>query len=257
MIARLADGVALPQARAAAGILYQELQQAPPSYSGVSRNARLELVSAERGYSPQRASLTQALSILACTVTLALLVICGNVANLLLVRTATRDRELAVRLSLGATRWRLIRQLMTENLLLTALGAGAGLLLAAWGTDLLAGLVRSAPVATIADGTPALELDAALDLRVIAFTVLRRCGDRSHVRTPARAAGIRHADAIGAEPPQSGRPAAVSPRPALAQSCWSARSPLRPSCSSGPASSSEASTPCGRSTSASIASSCC
>ena len=172
VIARLADGVALPQARAAAGILYQELQQTPPSFSGVSRTARLELVSAERGYSPQRASLTQALSILACTVTLALLVICGNVANLLLVRTASRDRELAVRLSLGATRWRLIRQLMTENLLLTALGAGAGLLLAAWGSDLLAGLVRSAPVATIADGTPALELDAALDLRVVAFTVL-------------------------------------------------------------------------------------
>jgi putative ABC transport system permease protein len=61
---------------------------------------------------------------------------------------------------------------MTENLLLTALGAGAGLLLAAWGTDLLAGLVRSAPVATIADGAPALELDAALDVRVIAFTIL-------------------------------------------------------------------------------------
>jgi predicted permease len=172
LIARLAAGVALPQARAAAEILYQDLQQAPPRYSGVSRNARLELVSAERGYSPQRASLTQALSILACTVALALLVICGNVANLLLVRTASRDRELAVRLSLGATRWRLVRQLMTENLLLTALGAGAGLLLAAWGTDLLAGLVRSAPVATIADGTPALELDVALDLRVVAFTVL-------------------------------------------------------------------------------------
>jgi len=172
VIARLADGVALPQARAAADILYQDLQRAPPPRSGVSRNARLELVSAERGYSPQRESLTQALAILACTVVLALLVICGNVANLLLVRTATRDRELAVRLSLGATRWRLIRQLMTENLLLTALGAGAGLLLAAWGTDLLAGLVRSAPVATIADGAPALELDAALDVRVIAFTIL-------------------------------------------------------------------------------------
>jgi putative ABC transport system permease protein len=171
VIARLADGVPLPQASSAAEILYQDLQQAPPRYSGVSRNARLELVSAERGYSPQRASLTQALSILACTVALALLVICGNVANLLLVRTASRDRELAVRLSLGATRWRLVRQLMTENLLLTALGAAAGLLLAAWGTDLLAGFVRSAPVATIADGTPALELDVALDLRVVAFTV--------------------------------------------------------------------------------------
>ena len=171
IIGRLADGVRLPQARAAADILYREMQSSPPPRSGVSRDARFELVSAERGYSPQRASLAQALSILVWTVVLTLLVICGNVANLLLVRTATRDRELAVRLSLGATRWRLVRQLMTENVLLTMVGAAAGLLLAAWGTDLLASLVRSAPVATIADGTPALELDVALDLRVVAFTI--------------------------------------------------------------------------------------
>ena len=171
VIARLADEVTLPQARAAAEILYREMQSSPPPRSGVSRDARFELVSAERGYSPQRASLTQALSILAWTVTLTLLVICGNVANLLLVRTATRDRELAVRLSLGATRWRIVRQLMTENVLLTMIGAAAGLLIAAWGTDFLASLVRSAPVATIADGAPALELDVAIDFRVIGFTV--------------------------------------------------------------------------------------
>jgi putative ABC transport system permease protein len=172
VIARLAGGIAVPQARAAAELLYRQMQQAPPPRSGISRTARLELVSAERGYSPQRDSFTQALSILACTVTLALLVVCGNVANLLLVRIASRERELAVRLSLGATRCRLVRQLMTENLVLTVLGAAAGLLLTAWGTDLLAALVRSAPVATIADGTPALEIDAALDVRVIAFTML-------------------------------------------------------------------------------------
>ncbi len=172
LIARLADGVAPAQARAAADPLYRQMQLAPPLRSGVSRDARLELVSAARGYSPQRASLNQALTILVCTVALTLLVICGNLANLLLVRTATRDRELAVRLSLGATRWRLVRQLMTENFLLTALGAVGGLLVAAWGTDGLASFVRSAPVATIADGTPALELDATLDWRVIGFTIV-------------------------------------------------------------------------------------
>jgi predicted permease len=171
VLARLADGVSLTQARTSAEALYREMQRNPPARSGISRDARLELVPAGRGYSPQRASLSQSLTILASTVALALLVICGNVANLLLVRTAARERELAVRISLGATRGRLVRQLMTENLLLTGAGAAAGFLLAAWGTDILAGLVRSAPVSTIADGVPALELAVALDGRAIAFTL--------------------------------------------------------------------------------------
>jgi predicted permease len=171
VIARLADGVSAARAQASADAVYRELQRNPQPLSGVMREARLELVSAARGYSPQRASLTQSLTILAVTVALALLVIGANVANLLLVRTAARDRELAVRISLGATRLRLVRQLLTENLLLTGISAAAGLLLAAWGTDILAGLVRSAPVATIADGAPALELHVALDLRAISFTL--------------------------------------------------------------------------------------
>jgi predicted permease len=172
VIARLADGVSAARAQASADAVYRDLQRDPRPLSGVMREARLELVSAARGYSPQRASLTQSLTILAVTVGLALLVIGANVANLLLVRTAARERELAVRISLGATRLRLVRQLLTENLLLTGISAAAGLLLAAWGTDILAGLVRSAPVATIADGAPALELHVALDLRAVSFTVI-------------------------------------------------------------------------------------
>jgi predicted permease len=170
VIARLAEGVPPTHALASADAVYRDLQRRPQPLSGVMSEARLELVSAARGYSPQRAALAQSLTILAVTVGLALLVIGGNVANLLMVRTAARDRELAVRISLGATRMRLVRQLMTENLLLTGVGAAAGLLLAAWGTDILAGLIRSAPVATIADGAPALELQVALDLRAVSFT---------------------------------------------------------------------------------------
>jgi predicted permease len=172
VMARLADRVSPAQAHASADAVYRELQRRPQPQSGVMAEARLEVVSAARGYSPQRASLTQSLTILAVTVGLALLVIGGNVANLLLVRTGARDRELAVRISLGATRMRLVRQLLTENLLLTGVGAATGLLLAAWGTDILAGLVRSAPVATIADGAPALELHVALDFRAVSFTAL-------------------------------------------------------------------------------------
>ncbi len=91
-----------------------------------------------------------------------LLIACGNVANLLLARARAREREAAVRLAVGAGRGRLVRQLLTESLVLAAIGAGAGVLFAQWGTRLLLSL--------LSQGANALWLDLSVDWRMLAFT---------------------------------------------------------------------------------------
>ena len=72
-----------------------------------------------------------------------LAIACGNVASLLISRANARDREMAIRLSIGAGRRRVVRQLLAETLLLARVGGGLGLLVAAWGRDLLLGDVRA------------------------------------------------------------------------------------------------------------------
>lgn len=114
------------------------------------------------GLSNVRKEYQQALMILMVITGLVLLIACANVANLLLARSAARQREIAIRMALGSGRGRLIRQLLTESLILSLTGAVLGILFAQWGTRLLVGF--------LSDGRAIVFLDLSIDSRVLAFT---------------------------------------------------------------------------------------
>jgi putative ABC transport system permease protein len=156
-LARLKPGVSLAQAQAELDVIANNLAT---QYPEVNRDLSITVVSLlDSLVSNIRLTLLVLLGAVGCV----LLIACVNVANLLLERAIVRQKEITVRLALGASRWRIARQLLTESCMLAALGGVLGLLFAGWGKDLLVALSPEG-IARIAE--------TRLDARVLAFTAL-------------------------------------------------------------------------------------
>ena len=168
VMARLKPGVTLKQAQANMSVAFQQML-AFYNIPGLSADQhksmldqKIEVRSGARGANSLRDDFSQPLYVLMAVVGLVLLIACANIANLLLARAAARQKEIAIRLAMGAGRWRLIRQFLTESLLLSAVGAALAILVSAWGTRVLLRVVSSGPE-TVA-------LDIHTDARVLGFT---------------------------------------------------------------------------------------
>jgi macrolide transport system ATP-binding/permease protein len=163
IMGRLKPGISFERARPELELLLQH-GMAPDIKPSIKPETipHMEVGPGSKGMNDLRDQFSKPLFILMTVVALVLLIACANVANMLLARAGTRQREIAVRLAIGAGRRRLIRQLLTENMLLAALGGALGLLLAFWGTRVL--------MAFMSSGRDPISLSVTPDLRVLGFT---------------------------------------------------------------------------------------
>jgi predicted permease len=164
LIARLGAGVSREQAQAALSLMMNEPDQTPPKANDKGRSkGGLFLMDGSRGHTNRVSDLALPLKLMMGVVGFVLLIACANVANLLLARASTRSREIGVRLAVGASRLRIVRQLMTESTLLAAAGGIGGLLIARWCLNLLLGFGQQTSFVP-------RTLEGSLDLRTLTFT---------------------------------------------------------------------------------------
>ena len=163
--ARLKPGVTLEQARAEMKLRGEEFRRLNPKWMDKGESVAV---------TPMREALVgnvkTALLILLGAVAFVLLIACANVANLLLARAASRQKELAIRAAVGASRWRVVRQLLTESVILSGLGGILGFLLGAWGVRSLLLLVPG-NIPRLTDQEHVQSVLSVLDWRIVAFTI--------------------------------------------------------------------------------------
>ena len=163
-VGRLKPGVSVEQAQASLKIFSGQLAQSFPK-DNEGRSSKIVPLLQARIDPDGSGQLLLASGVMMGVVALVLLIACANIANLLLARASARRKEIAMRLALGAGRVRLIRQLLTESLVLSLVGGVVGFLVALWARDLLGAFD---PVG----GGPNAPPVAALNFRVLGFTLL-------------------------------------------------------------------------------------
>jgi predicted permease len=162
MMGRLKPGVTAERIQPAADLLLKQTVTAVKPEFPAGALPRIQVEPGARGQTEIRNDMREPLGIMAAVVGIVLLVACANVANLLLARGRARTREIAVRAAIGAARFRIVRQLLTEGLLLGLVASAAGLVLAQW--------VSAALLPALAPGAEEPAMRFALDLRIVSFT---------------------------------------------------------------------------------------